>query len=783
SNVECGTSTPVTGEELTISTTLFNSEMAEATVKSLTYTVGSQVLGVDTTGYTVPASGNYTVAFNYTPDVAKVMTVTVTAVVELEGVEYTFSMDVTLDIQDASKLVYIGIDASHYNEYVNGNYKDSMGNFAALAAGYGIRTVYLTDSASLIAACSNDKYVAMIFTAPSRRLEAAQADPRSYSSAELDAIAKFNKAGGTVIVAGWSDYYENYEAITGNPNVKHMAATQNELLAALGSHLRIADDATHDETLNGGQTQRLYFNTYNMDYPLMKGVEVDPAHPNERAYSEVFSHYGGASVYVVGDAGTPASTIPASVTPIVYGHATTVSRDSDGDGLGGANVPLYSVSGGKRLLTTASERLGTQGEIIVSGAAFMSNFEVQATIEDSYVEKNYSNYKFCENLASSLHQPAIATVREVQAQTEAGYKYTIEGVVTSNASGYNKDTAFFDCIYVQDATGGICCFPVSGSFKIGDKVRVTGVTDFYQGEPELQVTSIAVIGTGTVSPTVVSAKDAVSKATLGKLITVSGTVQSYELSNGLVQTIMVKDAAGDVVRVFIDGYITTSSEVAGLANGVSITVTGLASYDDTFNAPTGPFPRIRVRNRADVVCGGTGTQSTEPAHWAAEAIAYVTERKIMNGTDKGFEPDASMSRGMTAQVLYNYVGGGAVSTKDAFPDLTGKWYRDAANWASGEGLVNGTDKGFDGDSLITREQFAAILYRYAQSKGQGFTGMWMFLLDYSDASSVSSWADEAMHWMVMKGIVNGMDGKLNPQGTLTRAQAATMLMRFLELMK
>ncbi|MBQ9459354.1 MAG: S-layer homology domain-containing protein [Oscillospiraceae bacterium] len=777
----CGTAMPVTGEELTLTSTLFNSEDVPATVKSIVYTTdGSVVLGTDTKGYTIPAMGKLDVPFQYTPTLGKVMTVTATIVLVQNGKEYIYTKDVTLDVQKADKLVYIGIDASHFNEYVAGNYKDSMGNFAALAATCGIRTVYLKDSASLIDACSNSKYVAMIFTAPSRRLEAAQADPRSYSEAELNAIAQFNKAGGTVIVAGWSDYYENYEVITSNPAIKDMAEVQNELLAALGSHLRIADDATHDETLNGGQTQRLYFNTYNMSYPLMQGVEVDPAHPNDRTYTEVFSHYGGASVYAVSAAGTPVTTLPEGVTPIVYGHATTVSRDSDGDGLGGASVPLYAVSGGKRLLTTASEKIGTQGEIIVSGAAFMSNFEVQAKIEDNFAEKNYANYKFCENLVNSLHQRDIAAIRDVQAQTEAGYKYTVEGVVTSNASGYNKDTAFFDCIYVQDATGGICCFPVAGNFKIGDKVRVTGTTDFYQGEPELQVSEIKVIGTGSVAPTSVSAKDAVSRATLGKLITVSGTVESFELSNGLVQTIMVKDAAGDVVRVFIDGYITTGSEVVGLANGVAITVTGLASYDDTFNAPAGPFPRIRVRNRADVVCGGAAAQ---PAHWAAEAIAYVTERKIMTGTDKGFEPNLGMTRAMTAQVLYNYIGNGAVSEKDAFPDVAGRWFRNAANWAHGANLVTGTNNGFEGDRMITREEFATILYRYAQSKGQGFTGTWMFKLEFPDAADVHGWANEAMHWMVMNGVINGMDGKLNPRGTLTRAQAATMLMRFLELVK
>ena len=91
--------------------------------------------------------------------------------------------DISLDVLDADKLVYIGIDASHYNEYVAGNYKDSMGNFGALAAEYDVRTVQLNSSEELIAACGNAKYKALILTAPSRRLAAAQTDPRTYSAA------------------------------------------------------------------------------------------------------------------------------------------------------------------------------------------------------------------------------------------------------------------------------------------------------------------------------------------------------------------------------------------------------------------------------------------------------------------------------------------------------------------------------------------------------------------------------------------------------------------------
>ena len=595
SSVECSASTPVTGEEFTLTTTFYNSESKPATIKSITYTTnGNMVLGTDTAAGEIPASSTSTAEFKYTPDKAKIMTITVTAIVELDGVEYTFSKDIQLEIKDADALVYIGIDASHYNEYVAGNYKDSMGNFGALAAGYGVRTVELKTSEELIAACSNEKYVAIIFTAPSRRLAAAQSDPKTYSDDELAAIAAFNQAGGQVIVCGWGDNYENYNLPEGT---KHMAATQNELLAALGSNIRLGDDEVMDDELNGGQTQRLYFNAYNFDSYLMEGVEVDPEHPNDREYTEVYSNYGGCSVFFNGDG------VPATVTPIVFGHESTYTKDCDGDG---RNEMVYPYGDGNRVVVMASEQLDGQGLIIVAGAAFMSNFEVQAKISDGSTDadnqKNYSNYKICENLVKGFNELTITPIAEVQAQTEIGLVYTIEGTVTSNASGYDKDTAFFDCIYVQDETAGICCFPVSGNYKIGDRVRITGYTDFYQAEMELQVMSIEIIGeTDPVEPTEVTAAQINDLSYLGTLVTLNGTVESFEYENGLIQTIMVKDANGDVARVFIDGYITTAEDVQNLTVGCQISATGLSSYDDTWK-DTNYFPRIRIRNRADIIC-------------------------------------------------------------------------------------------------------------------------------------------------------------------------------------
>ena len=607
SDVTCGTSTPVTGEAMTVTTTLFNSESTDAAIKSITYAVGSQVLASATDVGTVPASGTLALSYDVSFDTARVYKVTATVVLEQDGKEYVFTKDITLDVLNADDLVYIGIDASHYNEYVAGNYKDSMGNFGNLAGQYSVRTVELKTSDELIAACSNPKFKALILTAPSRRLADAQTDPRTYSAAELAAITAFNAGGGTVILAGWSDNYENYDVIQSNSAIKHMAATQNEVLQALGSSLRISD-ATYDDVrsaADGVDKWRLYFNTYGQSF-LTDGVEVDPAHPYDRLYTEVFSHYGGASVYAVDADGKPTSALPATVTPVVYTHPTTYSVDVDKDGLGGANVPKYAYAeNDSRLLAMASEQLEGKGLIIVSGAAFMSNFEVQATISDNGSEKNYSNYKICENLLGRINPVKITDIATVQAQTEAGHKYTIEGVVTSNASGYDKATAFFDCIYVQDETGGINCFPVAGEFKIGDVVRVTGVTETYQGENELQVSSIEKIGETTpVTPKTVTSTQINDGSVLGQLVTLNGYVTGYEMADGLVQTILVRDSEGKIARVFIDGYITTSYDVANLSVGCQISATGLASYDNTFVLADGTemAPRIRVRDRNDVVC-------------------------------------------------------------------------------------------------------------------------------------------------------------------------------------
>ena len=821
SSVECGTATPVTDEELTITTTLFNSESTDATIKSITYTSGTDVLGSQTDLGILGASSTKKVEWKYTPTTARIMPITVSVVLEQEGTEYTYTMDVTLDIQDASKMVYIGIDASHYNEYVAGNYNDSMGNFGNLAADYAVRTVQLNTSADLLAACENmeGKYKAIILTVPSRRNGDALRDPYvTYSDEEIRALAAFNAAGGTLVLAGWSDYYEKYDTFLAED---HMAAQQNKVLEALGSSLRIGDDATNDDVLNGGQTQRLYFSTYNMDHFLMKGVEFDPANPNNNLYSQLFSQYGGASIYAVDAAGNPTATLPATVSPVVYGHASTYSKDSDSDGLGGENIPKYSVADGdSRLMVLATEQLPGKGLIVVSGAAFMSNFEVQAQVGDSGSEKNYSNYKICENLVNYLNPVVITPIAEVQAQSMEGVKYTIEGVVTSNASGYDKDTAFFDCIYLQDATAGINAFPVAGDFKVGDRVRITGTTSSYQGERQIAVSAIEKIGEGSApTPREITAAQLNDGSVLGSLVTLKGTVESFEKTNGLVQTIMVRDSAGNVGRVFIDGYIATAEDVKDLKVGCAITATGLASFDNTFNAPEGPYPRIRIRDRADILCtdgsqgggqvippyippytpaGPTDPDITDPDiplapgafvdlrqdAWYYADVSAVIESGLMNGvSDTLFAPEAAVRRSELAAILYRLSG--ETSTASAsFTDVpAGSWYEEFVAWASSAGVVNGFEDGsFRPNVDISREQAVTMLYRYARYKGLPCTER-QALTGFVDEGQVSGYAREAMEWAVAVGLIQGRgDQKIAPKDTILRCELCTILVRFQKLL-
>ncbi len=184
----------------------------------------------------------------------------------------------------------------------------------------------------------------------------------------------------------------------------------------------------------------------------------------------------------------------------------------------------------------------------------------------------------------------------------------------------------------------------------------------------------------------------------------------------------------------------------------------------------------------DETCVYAKFTDADTTAWYHDGVHFCVENGLMNGVaDDKFAPSGTLSRGMIVTMLWRMEDEPVVNYAMTFKDVAaGKWYTEAIRWAQSTGVAGGySADSFGPDDDVTREQLATILYNYAKLKGQGFTGSWMFLLDFADRTGISSWADEAVHWCSMKGIVNGKDGKVfDPQGKATRAEAAAMVQRF-----
>ena len=170
--------------------------------------------------------------------------------------------------------------------------------------------------------------------------------------------------------------------------------------------------------------------------------------------------------------------------------------------------------------------------------------------------------------------------------------------------------------------------------------------------------------------------------------------------------------------------------------------------------------------------------------WFADAVQYVSDNGMMNGTSETtFGPNETTTRGMIVTILYRLEGEPETEATSAFADVAADmYYADAVNWAAANNIVTGyDDTSFGPDDTITREQMAAILYRYAQYKGYDVTTGGMALNEYTDAGQISEYAVPAMQWANENGLITGSTATtIEPQGNALRAEVATILMRFCE---
>ena len=282
------------------------------------------------------------------------------------------------------------------------------------------------------------------------------------------------------------------------------------------------------------------------------------------------------------------------------------------------------------------------------------------------------------------------------------------------------------------------------------------------------------------------------------------TVNVTQAQNGTVKADKTSVASGSKVTLTVtpeQGYKLNTLTVTD-SSGQEIALTKAADGTYGFTMPAGnvtvkasfvkedaePVPAEHPNYQEclhDAACPMNDFSDLEPMAWYHDGVHYVLDNGIMGGTGGGkFEPNTATTRAMIVTILWRLEGEPEADYAMAFADVPeGQWYTEAIRWAASTGIVSGySDVAFGPNDAITREQLSAILYRYAQSKGADVSiGEDTNLLSFADAGDWSDWSVSALQWAVGSGIINGKDGKLVPKGDASRAEAATMLMRYCTL--
>ena len=893
---ECDTALVVKGEEVTLSSELYNNAGSDMTVQSVVFSVDGETIytadvsTIGTNGF-IPSGGTATVSFPYAFASAGKTTVDVAMTATIGGTEHTFTSVLQLTVTDESLVTRVLVDGTHWNDYVTGYYADRMGNFAQLAADMNAQ-VTIKQPGETITADDLENVSLLVVSAPLKRTGSSNtadgAEPSTFSSDFITMVADYAKNGGTVILCGLADYQDSF---SGAP---YCSTEQiNPILEAMGSTLRLNDDEVLDDdtSYNGGATQtyRVYMDDFNVEaFPeLFEGIQE----------GQRYSAYSGCSV-----------SLGENGVALVRGSANCYSINSNerpegAKGQWDSGKPEGSTASGSYdaetavvqkgdVVTLATETVG-EGRVYVAGTVFLSNFEISDSASVDYGDASYANKTILENLLSGLLvEQAVSTIAQARANTTVGTVFTVEGTVTA---GNVEPNAFYDTIYIQDATGGINIYPVAttdGTFQVGQRVRVTGSWDQYQGDTELRCIRIERIDAAVnpIQPAELSIDQAGDYAANGgRLAKVSGTVQSVIKEGEAISSVTLTDGTNDF-RLLFNNYIGYSDESSPdittfVEEGAEISAVGVIYMDpegvclrvrdlsevervedepsepenpdvpEDPDVPVNPNPSyaitveqpdhgtvtvtpnratqgaavtitatpdrgyqvnavtvtdrfgdaVRVTENSDgtytftmpngqVTVNATFVQVEEPAptepfldvnegDWFYDAVVYAYQNELMDGVGGNrFAPNSATTRAQLVTILYRLEGEPAVSGDLPFTDVeAGTWYTNAVGWAAQNGIVNGVgDDTFAPGNDLTREQLVTILYRYAESKGYDVSAS-ADLAGYPDGEEIQAYAREAMAWAVAENIIQGMeDDTLKPAGNASRAQIATILMRFCE---
>lgn len=325
--------------------------------------------------------------------------------------------------------------------------------------------------------------------------------------------------------------------------------------------------------------------------------------------------------------------------------------------------------------------------------------------------------------------------------------YTVTGLV----SGETLTTV--PELELKDVPVGVDPMKTAGTYTIGFKTAPVADPDKY--DLTVETGTLTVSSRPNVNPVPAGNSVKLEEAAGGKL-----TSSVSRATKGTTVTITVKPDAG---------YQLEELEVLD-KNGEALPLKELANGKFSFQ-----MPDSKVTVQASFVQESTyaGYPDVLPQDWFYSSVRYVTERGLMNGTPNGFEPNMDSSRATIWTILARFSG---VDTTV----VSGEWYAVARQWAMENGVSDGTNP----NGVITREQLATMLYRFAKNKGLVQEPVTADLSVFVDAGQISDYALDAMRWAVSVGLLNGMDGsRLAPQGSAARAQVAAMLMRFDQLAK
>ena len=742
----------------------------------------------------IPAGASKSFELKYERTISGEQEIKVVFYGEYNDKEFKCRATMKQKVYKAEELVKVAVDYGHGNFYVSGGYSDNMGNFIKYCADNGVMAEFIQRGEFTYD--NLKQYRMVVLTVP---FDSGNLSPSVYTADELDAIKLYAERGGNIIVCTKSDRKSPTDAL-------NCAALTNSILTAIGSNVRAANGIIVDNELKANEAYRIYFSgidNFNTAHRF-----INAAYTSSNAFGTIpsttnstgFQLYNAAPILI--NAGAE-----DKVTTLVKGYQSTWGASYTDNFTGSSYVPQYSGDtvtaemGNVNIMTY--EDLPGGGWLITSGCTFFSNYDIKD-------DQDYANKYIVRNILRELTDDGepirvsqISTVKAVkEPSTETGDEYTIEGYITSNASAFDQDTAFFDCVYIQDKRGnGINAFPVAGNFAIGMNVRAHGGVTYYCGEVELNLSTdydgyCEVISDTTynILPKEVDCKTAMSDAQIGNLMKVKGIVTGIHKTEGVIDKIYVRDSAGEAC-LFINGYIM--KDYKGLNNlkvGMMVSGVGIGSRDvDETSATSAIFSRLRVRDRREIKILDDGTiyseklfKDVDKDDWFYEYVLFAVDRGLLNGTSTStFAPEANLTRAMVATVLHRMAGEPKADTAITFDDVeSGTWYYNAVAWASSVGIVTGYgDDTFRPNKYITRQEMALMLARYATK----YLGLEIDtsgnLNAFLDGTTVAKWAEDEIKWFVCTGIMTGMDGKIVPNGTATRAQFATIITRFVKFVE